>query len=124
MCEKPLPKGRRTYCSTKCANRREQVRRYGLSAEDHAILRNGGACPICGRRVRRWNVDHDHNTNLVRGEVCGNCNKRVLTTITNVDKAKALLLYLENPPAQRLDGPPRMVSDRIKNKKRGKKRYW
>jgi hypothetical protein len=123
MCEKPLPKGRRKYCSDKCANRREQIRRYGLTDDDHRVLRGDGRCPICGRRVRRWNVDHDHATNLVRGEVCGNCNKRVLTTITTVDKARALLVYLENPPAQNLPGEPRIVTEKISTKK-GKKRYW
>lgn len=121
ICGKPLPKGRRRFCTDKCANRSRHVMRYGLSVEDYAILTAGGKCPICGRKVRRWNVDHHHESGRVRGVVCGTCNQRVLTALTQVEQAKGLLDYLTDPPAFSLPGEERKVGEIIA-RRRGK--YW
>jgi predicted nucleic acid-binding Zn ribbon protein len=104
VCDKPLPKGRRRFCSERCSNRAGQVSRYGLTPEQYRILVGDGHCPICGRKMRKINVDHDWKTKLVRGAVCGTCNKRVLTAITTARQAFALLEYLSLPPASKLDG--------------------
>lgn len=117
---KPLPRGRRSYCSDKCANRASHIRRYGISVEDYVRLTQSGKCPICGRKVRRWNMDHDHKTGRLRGATCGTCNQRVLTAITNPMQAFRLLEYLSAPPAYGLDGEARVVGKLITRKKK----YW
>lgn len=118
ICGKPLPPRRRTFCSDKCSNRKSQVKRYGLTTEDYAILTASKVCPICGRKVRKWNVDHDWKTGRVRGVTCGTCNQRVLTALTTAEQAYRLLEYLSLPPAFALEGEPRMVGELITKKRR------
>lgn len=102
LCDKVLPLRKRKYCSTRCQNRAKQVALYGLSTQQYRTLldASNGKCPICQRRVRRWNVDHDHATGLVRGIVCGTCNQRVLTIVTGLDRAEALVAYYSKTPAE------------------------
>ncbi len=125
MCDRPLPKGRRSYCSDKCGNRSKWVSQYGLSVEDYRTLLGDGTCPICGRKMRKVNVDHDHKTMIVRGLTCGTCNRRVLTHVGDVDKAARLVRYLtETPASVMLDGP-RMVGKVILERDgRKKRRYY
>lgn len=114
MDGKPLPKGRRMYCSDKCANRAAWVRKYGLSPLDYTTLLGDGRCVICGRKMKKVNVDHDHKTGLIRGLVCGTCNKRVLTSIHTPMQAFRLLMYLlDNPSKMLLDGEPRKIGAEI-----------
>lgn len=80
-----------------------------FTARDYDILfhRQGGRCYICQRRpqVKRLAVDHDHVTNEVRGLLCADnewgCNYAIVGKIADLDMARRLVAYLEQPPAQR-----------------------
>ena len=64
-----------------------------------------GRCAVCRRRQRdrRLATDHDHETGEVRGLLCVSCNHDVLggiggDTSKALPIARALVLYLEQPP--------------------------
>lgn len=110
LCLKPLGSshGNRRYCSDSCRARTAVVRSYGLSPEDYRILLNKRKCVICGRNMRRPHVDHDHKTNEVYGVICARCNTHVLAHMGHgklaLQRAEALVQYLQNPPARALGG--------------------
>ena len=116
MCGKPLPSGRRKYCSTKCSNRAAWIAKYGLTPEDYAAMLGDSRCVICGRKMKKVHVDHSHDDGIVRGLVCSLCNRKVLTVINTPIKAFNLLLYLLNNPASLLDGKVRVVGAEIKKR--------
>jgi hypothetical protein len=66
---------------TKINNRRQRLKKYGLSIAQYEALERaqGSTCAICGarspgRRDKYWHVDHDHKTGKVRGLLCSRCN--------------------------------------------------
>lgn len=122
MCDKKLPPLRRMFCTDRCSNKANAIRKYGLSVEDYRTLVGDGTCPICKRRMRKVNIDHDWKTGLVRGAICGTCNQRILTALTEPIQAFGLLEYLTTPPAMLLDGP-RKVGPLIEARQ-NKKKYW
>lgn len=82
---------------------------YGISSEEYQALYEwqGGRCYICRRKsTRRLAVDHDHVTGAVRGLLCPDptrgCNHAILGNIADLDMAKRIVDYLENPPFARL----------------------
>lgn len=67
------------------AERRRQLKKYGLSANDYKLLyeKQNGVCAICGKpeiaknntgTTRLLSIDHDHQTGKVRGLLCMSCN--------------------------------------------------
>lgn len=85
---------------------------YGISAQDYADLMEfqGGVCYICGRKsnTKRLAVDHDHITGRVRGLLCPDnergCNHAIIGNIRDIDMARRIVAYLENPPYDQLRG--------------------
>lgn len=120
LCLKPLGKvhGNRKFCSDYCRNRADRVRDYGLTAEEYRTLIGDGKCCICGRKMRRPHIDHDHETGEVYGAICAWCNERVLGHfghgVRGVQRALALVQYMENPPAVQLLGKVVKVKDGFK----------
>lgn len=60
-------------------NRKQQLRRYGLTPERYAEMLEEQAhgCAICGdppAEGKILNVDHDHKSGKVRGLLCHGCN--------------------------------------------------
>lgn len=87
---------------------------YNLTAADYASLlaAQGGKCAICRRdpKTKRLAVDHDHKTNAVRGLLCSRCNHDLMGAAwDSLAMAKALLSYLEAPPATGNWTPPETV---------------
>lgn len=97
---------------------------YGLAPDDRADLMvlQDGLCPICGRgldvdgrgRFRATAHDHDHELaeqhdhpvdkacpECLRGLTCGWCNRELLPRI-DLEAARRLVAYYENPPMARL----------------------
>lgn len=97
---------------------------YGLAPDDRAdlIALQDGKCPICGRgldmdnrgRFGRTAHDHDHDLarehdhlenqacpECLRGLTCGWCNRELLPRI-DLEAARRLVAYYENPPMARL----------------------
>lgn len=77
---------------------------YGITVDEYdALLKaQGGVCAICGKppKTRRLGVDHDHKTGVVRGLLCYFCNHRLLGGVKDdVEKLRAAVKYLDNPPA-------------------------
>jgi hypothetical protein len=73
-------------------NRKSQLKRYGLTAEQHDAMlkKQHGLCAIClkppsstKKRTNILHVDHCHVTGKVRGLLCARCN--------------VMLAHLENP---------------------------
>ncbi len=95
----------RVYCSTKCKDRANALRGYGLTPAQFRAMVAGetsGLCPVCGRRPTRWNVDHNHQTGKVTGVVCAGCNAGILAySMHDTDLVRSLLRYLEHNPADR-----------------------
>lgn len=87
-------------------------RTYGITGEQYEELyrMQGGRCYICRRKMhsKRLAVDHNHETGEVRGLLCADsergCNHAILGNIKDIDMAKRIVEYLENPPARRILG--------------------
>jgi len=95
----------------------KMLKTYGLTPEDYQDLlaSQNGRCALCHRRIgvsRRAAIDHDHGCGkcggsgcrfCVRGLVDGLCNKDVLGRFgDDPDRFRAIVDYLERPPAQRV----------------------
>lgn len=119
----------RTNCHSckACVKHKSLLREYGITLEEFESLWRfqNGRCALCGETIslyskgapgwhfeeRRPEVDHDHDDNIkdkkasVRGILCGGqwagCNRK-LGKIDNLPWLKAVIAYLENPPAQQL----------------------
>lgn len=84
---------------------------YGITPKEYDALMvlQGGVCFICGRKsnTKRLAVDHDHRTGRVRGLLCPDvergCNHAILGNIRDLDMAKRIVAYLENPPYDQLE---------------------
>lgn len=99
---------------TKLRFRRNRVKnackRYGITVDEYDALmvRQGGACGICGLvpeepavdsvRAHRPNdflhVDHDHASGSVRGLLCHRCNNGIGHLGDNVERLEAAIRYL------------------------------
>jgi hypothetical protein len=81
---------------------------YGITADEYRALylAQAGLCYICQRKThsKRLAVDHDHLTGEVRGLLCSDsergCNHAILGNIRDLEMAKRIVSYLEEPPAR------------------------
>lgn len=86
-CEHTGPKKARGACrscykkwwrGTSPKGKEEDVRRYGLSAEQYYAMSEAqdGVCWICSGadKKKALSVDHDHKTGKIRGLLCTKCN--------------------------------------------------
>lgn len=83
---------------------------YEITAEEYALIKavQGGACGACGEPRRyRLHVDHDHAVEQergtrasVRGLLCARCNKLLRDCRDSIPLLRALISYLESPPAR------------------------
>ena len=97
-------------CNSISAHSGMVKRTYGITADEYRalFLAQGGRCFICQRRThtKRLAVDHDHVTGEVRGLLCADgdrgCNHAILGNIRDLDMAKRIVTYLENPPARKV----------------------
>ncbi len=96
-----------------------QIRwKYGIGADDYDALlaAQGGKCAICGERDKgRLCVDHHHGSGRVRGLLCTPCNQAIGHLRDDAERARKLVAYLDNPPADGVIGlnrlPPRGRSE-------------
>ena len=80
-------KARHYYALHPDRRRIQTLRRYGLSPEafDALLLKQLGACAICGTTGEQLDVDHDHRCcptekscgRCIRGLLCQRCNKGI-----------------------------------------------
>ncbi len=83
------------------AQRRNQVRRYGLTLDDFdsLVARQHNRCAICampGDQTTHGvlDVDHDHATGFVRGLICHNCNRAIGMMCDDAERLTAAANYL------------------------------
>ena len=106
---------------------------FGITKDDYyAIVRlQGGQCPICDKPIPapdsgdpHFPVDHDHRTGEVRGVPCPYCNRRRIGQWNsgNVEVLRRVLAYVENPPARKHFGLPRIVPGHGKRKPRRRRK--
>ena len=102
----------RLYCSVQCKDRVRRWHVFGLEPDEYRLLiaSTGGRCPICEKKVKRWVLDHDHETGETTGPTCQMCNQNLLGyTYHDLDTARRLLAFLENPPVRAMFGERRYV---------------
>jgi hypothetical protein len=102
----------RRFCSASCKDRVRHWRSFGLSPDDYRALiaSNDGLCPICKRGVKMWVLDHNHETGEVTGACCSVCNQSLIAYSRHeVETARRLVAYLEDPPLPRILGERRYV---------------
>lgn len=92
--------------------------KFGLTPEeyDQLLANQGGVCFICENAPGKYPfaVDHNHKTGLLRGLLCMWCNHKLLGGAREqIRLLKRAILYLEQPPAQKLLGA-RKAPDRKK----------
>lgn len=83
---------------------------YGIDYSTYLAIyqAQGGACFICRRKPgkRRLAVDHNHQTGEVRGLLCAGsergCNVILGDIRDNIDTARRIVAYLQDPPARAL----------------------
>lgn len=86
------------------------LRRYGMTADEWLTLlaRQGGVCAICSKPSKYFVIDHEHppikvwrkmtkeqRRLMVRGILCSHCNHRCLGRFVTLEKARAVVRYLE-----------------------------
>ena len=97
-------------CASRARHRSYVARTYNIAGElyDALLELQEGRCYICKEmpRTRRLAVDHDHITGIVRGLLCAGqeqgCNWNYRKALGDVEVARRILEYAENPPAARL----------------------
>lgn len=99
--------------------------RYGLTLEEYQQLWDAqdGKCAMCGKEESgktRFHIDHSHEDGLVRALLCYKCNKTLVGSLT-LESARAIVAYLENPPAVAVLGY-RVVPENQINPTRKKRR--
>jgi hypothetical protein len=107
-------------------------REYQISREDWEKMyrQQQGLCGVCGKPIGGFvgtsdcptpAIDHDHQTGLIRGLLHAWCNRLLGYVRDNIDLARGLANYLENPPAiQALGGQKFTAPGRIGTKRRRK----
>lgn len=91
---------------------RRQRTVYGISLEEaQAIEREQDGGCICapwtnydGSGKRSLSTDHDHKTGEVRGRLCKHCNDLLGRVMDDPAYFRAMIAYLEHPPARRVVG--------------------
>lgn len=87
--------------SSKYAQRKADLKKYGILPEDYArMLRaQGFGCAICGIQKcpsgRRFSVDHCHETGRVRGILCLKCNQGIGQLDDSPERLRRAAEYLE-----------------------------
>lgn len=86
------------------ARRRSVLRsKDGLTLEEYdaLLLKQGGACAICGQSpsLKALHVDHHHETGNVRGLLCNNCNRCLGLLKDDVAVLRSAIVYLERAAA-------------------------
>ena len=85
-------------------------REYGITLPEYnrVIRGQGGCCAICKRLVKEFKnalaVDHSHSLGTVRGLLCWNCNKALGVFRDDIERIKAAVVYLANPPVTEILG--------------------
>ena len=97
ICER-TSKNRRPETSS-IYNRRQQIKRYGLTPEQYIDLfeAQGGVCAICGSpdtAGKNWHIDHCHKTGKTRGILCQGCNLGLGNFRDDVDRLHLAVAYL------------------------------
>ena len=88
--------------STKTSDRKQHLKRYGLTIEGYNALfaAQNGSCPGCSRHQsdigRSLCVDHDHKTGKVRGLLCHSCNSLLGMAKDKTETLASLIKYLIN----------------------------
>lgn len=76
-------------------------KRYGITEaqRDEMLAAQDGVCAICGSNdpasKKGWHVDHSHATGKIRAILCANCNVALGHANDDVNRLKAMVLYLE-----------------------------
>jgi hypothetical protein len=104
-------------CNSAAAHSARIEKVYGLDRDgyDELLRLQGGKCAICRARPtsKRLAVDHDHKTGAVRGLLCSRCNHDLMGAAWDSHAmAKALLGYIEAPPATGQWVPPEQLGQR------------
>lgn len=78
---------------------------YGITEQEYWAIWHAqdGRCYVCRRATgatRRLSVDHDHVTGEVRGLLCRTDNSYLGHIRDDVEAARRVADYLENPPAR------------------------
>ena len=88
-----------------------QQRTYGITqAEKEQIIEEQGGGCICSPwtgyngNTRSLSTDHDHETMIVRGVLCKHCNDLLGRIKDSPAYFRAMLAYLQSPPAVRVLG--------------------
>jgi hypothetical protein len=96
----------------KHGRRRHLERNFGITQAEYDALfdAQSGVCAICHRPEEKTHhssgkayalpVDHNHQTGEVRGLPCSSCNAAMGLLGDDIERVKAVLAYLENPPAR------------------------
>ena len=83
-------------------------RQWGsATAYEELVAAQGEGCAICGSATpgannERFAIDHDHVTGVVRGLLCAHCNMGIGQLGDSVERLRAAIAYLENPPCASL----------------------
>lgn len=110
----------RTKKKTDSAKRRDahQQRTFGITLEEAKLIEahQGDGC-VCapwtnydGSGKRALSTDHDHKTGEIRGRLCKHCNDLLGRIMDDPTYLRAMIHYLENPPARAIVGV-RIVPD-------------
>lgn len=109
------------------ARAKNLARNFGITVDeyDSLLVAQGGVCAYCGKPPaegkKRLAVDHDHRSGEIRGLLHAQpCNKNAVG-YHDLSSARALLNYLETPPARAFFGGPRIAE---RSKDTGRKRSF
>ena len=97
-----------------------RAKQLGVTDDDYARLlaAQDGHCAICPStpKTRRLHVDHDHKVEelhgtraSIRGLLCASHNKVLRDVRDSVPILRALIEYLEDPPARKVLSDSQMV---------------
>ncbi|HUM06391.1 MAG TPA: endonuclease domain-containing protein [Terriglobales bacterium] len=95
-------------CESRAKHSSHVRRVYGANGPTYEKMYQlqDGRCAVCGHRqkIKRLALDHNHQTGEKRGLLCQWCNDQVIGSLgttpeTQLRAARALVEYLERPPA-------------------------
>jgi hypothetical protein len=91
---------------------RRQATIFGITLDEAKAIEEeqGGGC-ICapwtnydGSGKRALSTDHDHKTGAIRGRLCKHCNDLLGRVLDDPAYFRAMVDYINNPPAVRVVG--------------------